>query len=281
MSLKTILVLLDESEDSTKRLDVACKLADKNSAHLNVLAMSQQYVPYVAVGLDAGAAAVDVGQIEKSRERAQAIAGAAKKQIDAYGVLGEARWSSHETYGLREAAAVQARHADLTVAGQPAEGRSLGLREAALEGALLSSGRPVLLVPFDWEASIKAAHIIVAWDASKEAACALADAAPFLDHAAKTTIVIVDPKPGHESLGPDPGADIAVVLARHCSNIELDRVPSSGLSIAQSLLDRATSTTADLIVLGGYGHSQLRESMFGGVSREMINKTTIPLLLSH
>lgn len=281
MSFKTILVLLDESDDSIQRLKVACSLAEDHGAHLNALAMSQQFGTHMTVGIDAGAAYVDGGQIEESRQKAQRLANAAREEIDRHGVHGEVRWASHEAFGLRESAAVQGRHADLTIIGQPVEGHSLGLRDAVVEGALFSSGRPVLLLPLGWDKAIKASHIVIAWDGSQEAARALSDAAPLLDQAAKITIVIVDPKPGYDNIGPEPGADIAAVLARHCSNIELDRIPSSGGSVAQALLGRAAATAADLIVMGGYGHSVLRESVFGGVSYDMTHKTTIPLFLSH
>ena len=281
MSFKTMLVLLDESSDSAKRLDVACSLAEKHGAHLNALAMSQQFTPYITGGLDAGAAYVDVGQIEQSRKKAQDVANAARKQIDQHSIFGDVRWASHETFGLREAATIQGRHSDLTVVGQPVEGHSLGLREAVVEGALFASGRPVLLMPVGWDKAIKASHVIVAWDGSQQAARALSDAAPFLDQAAKITVVVVDPKPDSDSIGPEPGADISAVLARHCGNVELDRIPSSGSSIAQALLGRAAATAGDLIVMGGYGHSVLRESFFGGVSHEMIHETTIPLFLAH
>ena len=150
-----------------------------------------------------------------------------------------------------------------------------------LEGALLSSGRPVLLIPTGRKQPINVRHVVVAWDASKESARALGDAAPFLDAAERVTIVVVDPMPGQESFGPDPGADIAPVLARHCNRVELDRMPSSGASIAEVILGRAVDGDGDLIVMGGYGHSLLRETVFGGVTRQMIHDTTVPLLLSH
>jgi len=281
MLLKTILVLLDESEDSSARLDVACSLAKSHGAHLTALAMSQQFSTYLAVGVDAAAATVDVGHIEESQKKAQAIALAAKNHIDSRGLLGEARWTSREAFGLREAAGVQGRHANLTIAGQPVDGFNRDLREAALEGALFSSGRPILLIPANWNKPIKASHVIVAWDGSRQAARALSDAALFFDRAAKTTIVMVDPEPKHGGLGPDPGVDIATVLARHCSRVELDRIPHAGASAAQALLARANDTASDFIVMGGYGHSVMREQLFGGVSREMIETTTIPLFLSH
>ena len=91
MSLKTILVVLDQAEDSFARLDLACSLAKEHGAHLNVLAMSHQIANYVVAGIDAGAGMVDIGQIEESRSEAQSLAVAARKQIDARGVVGEVR----------------------------------------------------------------------------------------------------------------------------------------------------------------------------------------------
>ena len=84
--------------------------------------MSLQIYPLVSAGIDVGAAAIDVEQIEEARRRAQSVATAAKKSIDALDLLGEARWTSRETAGLRDAAALHGRHADLTIAGQPVEG---------------------------------------------------------------------------------------------------------------------------------------------------------------
>jgi nucleotide-binding universal stress UspA family protein len=155
------------------------------------------------------------------------------------------------------------------------------LREAPLEGALFSAGRPALLVPDNWKGPINVRHVGVAWDASREAARALSGAVHFLERADKSTIVIVDPKPGYQDFGADPGVDIAPVLTRHCRNLELDRIPSSGTSIAQALLTRSADVSADLIIMGGYVHSLLRETVFGGVSREMIQRTATPLFMSH
>lgn len=281
MSFKTLLVLLDEAEDSPNRLDAACGLADAHSAHLNVLTMTQQRANHMAVSLHAAAAMIDWGQIEEARKMAQSIAAVAKQKLDARGNLGETRWASAELFGLREVVGIEGRYADLIVTGQAAVKRCRNLREVALEGALFSSGRPVLLIPANWGNAISARHCIVAWDGSREAARAINDATPFLDRAEKITIVVVDPKPGFEGLGPDPGADIATILARHCSNVELDQIPSSGVSLAEAVLARAAVAAGDLIVMGSYGRSMMRETIFGGVSREMIEKTTVPLLLSH
>ena len=85
----------------------------------------------------------------------------------------------------------------------------------------------------------------------------------------------------HAGFGEEPGADIALHLARHCPQVELDRIPSSGHSIAQAVLARTIAASGDLIIMGGYGHSMLRESFFGGVTREIIHQTSVPLLLAH
>ena len=276
-----MLVMLDEADDSTTRLDVACALAESHGAHLNALAMSLQLYPLVSSGCDVGAAAIDAQQIEEARRRAQDVASTAKKSIDARGLLGEARWTSRELAGLRDAAALHGRHADLTIVGQPIEGRHLSLREAALEGTLFYSGRPVLLIPESWRDPINVRRVVVAWDASREAAGALSDAIHFLEGAEKATIIVVDPKPGHGDYGADPGADIAPVIARHRTDVSLDRIPSSGASTTEALLTHSADVSADLIVMGGYGHSLLRETVFGGVSREMIQKTAIPLFMLH
>lgn len=281
MSLKSIIVLLDNSSDSTSRLDIACSLAEQQGAHLNALSLSLQIYPYAAASLDAGAAAIDVGLIEEARLCAQSVAAAAKQALEARALPGDVRWSSRELSGLRDVAALQGRFAELTVAGQPVEGHYQSLREWALDGALLSSGRPVLLIPSNFQGPLNIRNVIVAWDASREASRALGDATPFIANAEKTTIVIVDPNPGQQEFGDEPGADIAPVLARYCDNVVVDRIPSSGASTAQALLARSIDASGDLIVMGGYGHSPLRESIFGGVSREMIRQTTIPLLLSH
>lgn len=111
-----------------------------------------------------------------------------------------------------------------------------------------------------------------------DVACSLAErhgaqsmAIPFIKGAQKTTIAIVDPKPGYQDFGDEPGADIALVIAHHCS--------STG--VAQALLERPIDASGDLILMGGYGHSPLRETIFDSVSRDMIQHTTIPQLLSH
>ena len=281
MSYKTLLVLLDFSDDSTARLDAACDFAASNDAHLSALAMTQRVVPVVASGIGAATAVMDVGQQEEARKKAQLIAGEADKHIAARSQLGDVRWISQELFVLREVTAVHGRQSDLIIAGPPSDEANSFLREAAFEGALFSSGRPVLLLPSNWQGSPNLNNILVAWDASREAARALSDAAPLIEKAKSITVAVVDPEPGHQGFGENPGHDIATVLARHCSNVELSKIPSGGSSVAQALQAKAADIAADLIIMGGYGHSRLRESLFGGVTRDMVKSPQLPVLISH
>ncbi len=281
MSYKTLLVFLDSSEDSPARFDAACSLAAHHDAHLSALAMTQRVMPVIASGIGAATAVMDVGQLQEAREKAHALALDADQRLTARSQLGDVRWISQELAVLREVAAVHGRHSDLIIVGPSSNDTNTYLREAAFEGALFSSGRPVLLLPSNWKGSPMMDNILVAWDASREAARALSDATPLIKRAKSVMVVVVDPDPGRQDFGDSPGDDIATVLARHCSNVELAKIPSSGRSVAQALQAKAADTAADLIVMGGYGHSRLRESLFGGVTREMVESTPVPVLISH
>ena len=281
MSFKTILVYLDDQNELDPRLSTACRIAEQGGAHVSALCLSLQvYNDYAASG-DGFVTEFDVEKYETTREQASAGASAAKAKLADMGVSADTRWASYDSLGLTQIAASQARRADLAIASQPVAGQYEALRNAVLDGVLFSSGRPMLLLPNDWRGTAPGSNVLVAWDGSKEASRAINDALPFIDNAAATTVVIVDPNVRDNRFGEEPGAEIATALARHCSKTTLDRIPSSGRHISDALLTRAIDANADLIVMGGYGHSQLRETIFGGVSREMISKSTIPLLLSH
>lgn len=281
MSYKTLLVYLDEAEDAGVRLDAAMELAMAHVAHLSALGVSLQSYPYYAAGGEEFNSTFDVEEFEATCKRAADIAAKAKARLAASTVSGDTRWASHEAIGLTDTAARQARHADLAIAGQPVDGPHYTLRQSVLDGALFSSGRPVLMLPAKWKPASIGRRIVVAWDGSQQASRAINDALPLIDKAEETRVVIVDPVAGSPKFGEEPGADITAVVARHCRKAGLDRIPSGGKNIAEALLTRAMDAAADLIVMGAYGHSQIREAIFGGVSREMIHTSRLPLLLSH
>jgi nucleotide-binding universal stress UspA family protein len=151
--------------------------------------------------------------------------------------------------------------------------------ETAFEGALFKSGRPVLLVPTEEQPRSIGRRIVVAWKAKREAARALADAEPFLREADQITVVTVDATP--DGYGQGPGRDISAYLAHKGFNVELRNVDGLGQPAELALIKEARALEADLIVMGGYGHSRLREFIFGGVTRALSRNATIPVLMSH
>ena len=180
--------------------------------------------------------------------------------------------------GAPDAFARIARRFDLSVVPQPGPD-SPGLDEMFVEAALFNSGRPVLIVPYIQRSSLKLDRVLVCWDGSHPAARATADALPFLSRAGTTEIITV--KNAETDLKEIPGADIAQHLARHGIHVELEQIVASGVDVANVILSHAADTSADLIVMGGYGHSRWREFILGGVTRGLLTSMTVPTLMSH
>lgn len=155
------------------------------------------------------------------------------------------------------------------------------LRRRMFEGVLFGSGRPLMIVPPDWKAGPIGAHVVIGWNAKREAARALADARPLIERAEKITIVTVDAKPGPSGHGQAPGADVAAHLARCGVNVEVRNVDGMGRDEAAALIDECRALGADLLVVGGYGRARLQEITFGGVTRGLIGSAPLPVLMAH
>ncbi len=147
------------------------------------------------------------------------------------------------------------------------------------EALLLATGVPFLLLPEPWTGSA-AEHVVVAWNASREARRAIADALPFLVGALSVTILVVDPQknPRH---GEEPGADVAHYLTRHGAKVVVEQVQSHGEPIAKVILAYAERHNTDLIVVGAYSHARTTEMIFGGVTRSLLRDAAVPLLIAH
>ncbi|MGH6943153.1 MAG: universal stress protein, partial [Geminicoccaceae bacterium] len=122
---------------------------------------------------------------------------------------------------------------------------------------------------------------VVAWDASRAAARAVSDALPLLERAKSVTVVSVNPRPNLFGHGEVPGADIALHLARHGLKVEVHRLEARDIDTANAILSYVADAGCDLLVMGGYGHSRLRELVLGGVTRTMLGEMTVPVLMAH
>lgn len=171
-----------------------------------------------------------------------------------------------------------ARRFDLVVTAQPKPSRIGGADLIAAESLLFESGRPMIMVPYIQKAGLELDHVMVCWDGSRAAARAVADAIPFLLKAKEAEIVMMQSAPKTNMI---PGADLAAHLARHKIDVKLTSLPGGDIDAANALMSYASDSAADFVVMGGYGHSRLREFVLGGVTRTFIESMCAPTLMSH
>jgi nucleotide-binding universal stress UspA family protein len=171
-----------------------------------------------------------------------------------------------------------ARRFDLAVVAQP-EPKCPVPDRLIVEAALFDTGRPVLIVPYIQRAGLELDQVMLCWDGSRSAARAAADAMPFIRRGKLVEVVTVASEPAKSD--EMPGADMAHHLARHGAKVELKRIVTTETDIASTILSHAADVSADFLVMGGYGHSRLREFVLGGVTRGILGSMTIPTLLSH
>ncbi len=179
------------------------------------------------------------------------------------------------------AAAVYARHAELSVMLRPDGSWLDDSRTKLFEGLLFGSGRPVVLVPEKWSGGAIGRRVAVGWNGKREAARALSDSMPFLRDAEEVSVITVDARPDFNAYGEAPGLDITAHLARCGVKATLRNVDGLGRENGEALLAEALEVKADLIVIGGYGRARLSEFVFGGVTRSLSRVSDIPVLMSH
>jgi nucleotide-binding universal stress UspA family protein len=175
--------------------------------------------------------------------------------------------------------AVNAYYADLVVIARPERGQ-MSDPPGLAESLVLSSGRPIILFPPRGTAS-RVRRILVGWNATREAIRAVVDAVPLLARTEAVEVLIIDYQQQRERHGQEPGAEVARRLAALGAQVEVQRLSSGGQDLGHLLLSQAVAFRADLLVMGAYGHSTLREWMFGGVTRTVLNEAGIPVLMSR
>jgi nucleotide-binding universal stress UspA family protein len=277
MALKDIALHVDASKAARARIQLAVGLAARHDAHLTGLFV------YPRLTLPVGFAADLPPQfLEAQHALFEEQAGAAEVQFEDLCKHGGVRSEWRATHGdVADALSNHGRYADLIILGQYNEDDPLSVRAGAPDDVIMASGRPVLVVPYIGASTVPGKEVLVAWNASRESSRAANDALPLLIGADKVTVLVLDTADSDTEQADLPGADISTHLARHGVNVEAQHVRASGVDVGNMLLSRAADTGADLIVMGAYGHSRLREWMLGGVTRELLEHMTAPVLLSH
>ncbi len=137
----------------------------------------------------------------------------------------------------------------------------------------------MIMVPYIQKAPLKLDNVMVCWDGSRQAARAIGDAMPLLTKAKRVEVVIIANDPGKQD--EIEGVDMGQHLARHGLKVDVQRIPGGDVDVADALLSHAADSGADFMVMGGYGHSRLREFVLGGVTRSIFRSMTVPTLMAH
>jgi nucleotide-binding universal stress UspA family protein len=278
---KNILVHIPTERSVRPVVDAAVSLATARRSHLDAIAIGYESMSAVGMVVEGGGAAVAaVMGVEHDRAQERADAAISVFEIEAK--------LANITYGTRTLAAIPAeaeetmgelaRLYDLTVVLQPEASHS-SYDNTIPQGILFNSGGPMLMVPYIHKGPLDARHVGIAWDGSRLAARALRDALPFLTAAHAVTVIAVN-----EDRHDDNEArsdQIVSHLARRGIKARAERLTADRDNVHGTILSIAADTNIGLLVMGGYGHSRLKERILGGVTRGIFESMTVPVLMSH
>ncbi len=279
MAYKSLLTVLTDVGIAKAALEHVIALAEAQDAHVDALCLG---VDRTQTGYYyAGANAII---IQETLTRARAEAAEAMQYVK--DVLGRSgvHWAVDEGVAqiadLNRHVAHRARFADLVVLPRPYGEDRGGEVEATVEAAMFEGDAPVLVVPDNATPKGKPEKILVAWNESVEAMTAIRRALPFLKAAELVRIVVIDP-PSHGPERSDPGGMLSQMLARHGVKCEIDVLSKTMPRVSDVLNRHAVDTGSDMIVMGAYGHSRFREAILGGATRNMLEKSDVPVFLAR
>lgn len=278
MPYKNLLVHVDDGKASKRRLAAAIALARAHDAHLTGLYVAAD--PSFPGSLRAEVPPEFLTMLQDQlTERLAAAKARFVKTVERAGLTADCRAVHAPGMQIPEVIALHARYVDLVVLGQPDPGEDSEIGNQTAEDVVLAAGRPGLIVPYIGAGKSIGERILVAWDAGREAARAVNDAMPMLERAKSVVVLAVNPRRGNH--GAQPGADIALHLARHGLKVEAQHLEAKELSVADAILSRLADEDIDLLVMGAYGHSRFREWVLGGTTRQIFEQMTVPVLMSH
>ena len=257
--------------------DYAVSVAEAFDAHLAGIAFA--YEPVIP-GTVMGGVPSEFIEASRAKSRAEAQAGVGRfEQAARRSSLSiETRICDASVVAAAEVFGRIARRFDLSLVAQ-ADPDQEGGQDLLIEAALFQSGRPAIVVPYIQKSGLSLDRVLVCWDGSRTAARAIGDAMPFLERAKAVEIVIV--ATARAERDEITGAAVGRHLARHSLDVEVKRIVADDIKVADTILSHAADCAADFIVMGGYGHSRLREFILGGATRGILESMTVPVLMSH
>jgi nucleotide-binding universal stress UspA family protein len=278
MATHDILVVIDDAETVARLAPAAAALAVAAGARLTGLYATGSPAEN-AYGDISGSMQLIENYIAAQRAEASAAEAAFRQELAQRQLMGD--WIFREGDPTDAATALAALY-DAVVVGQPdPDAEPAGVPALRPEAVVLGAGRPVLVVPYAGTFAGLGRHVLVAWNGSREAARALHDAMFVLERAAAVTVIEVNATGSAEGTSRLAAADVVAALDRRGITANADTETAGDIGVEDLLLSRAADLDADLLVMGAYGHSRLREYVIGGVTSGILQHMTLPVLMAH
>lgn len=276
---RNILVHIPTELSPRPAVDGSVSLALGTGAHLDAMAIGYETasIPFVAEG---GATVASLFEVEHARaiERAEAALRVFDVEARNAGISYATRAMGAVPIDARETICASARLHDLTVVAQPL-GDYDSYDNVIPRELLFQAGGPVLFMPYTFHGAFSAKRIGICWDGSRLAARALHDAMPLLRAADALAVITID---GSDPIPAESSTEhLLRYLAKAGLPAKITSLPAPRSEIQSILLSIAADESLDLLVMGGYGHSRLQETLLGGVTRDMLRAMTVPVLMSH
>jgi len=274
--IKHIFLPISGSAGDEAALDSAIALASAHGARVSALVTTEIPAPlYSEVGFAANEMlASDYNEAKRS---ATVLAEKTRQRLEQAGIEAEVSVIDASPANRAKTIAGHARYSDVSIMG----GRDGAGATVTFETLLMESGRPVIVVPPGAPLRARPRHVVLAWQASREATRAVHDALPLLDPGTKLDVLVIGSEGSGDETGERPGQRIAETLAQLGLPAQVVALPKQGISDGKSLLNYMEASNADLLVMGGYGHSPIRELLLGGTTRTVLNGLTKPVFFEH
>lgn len=276
MPIKDIFTIIDSYSDTIEAAGAALEIAARNQAHVTGLALAMEPLSPGFLSSPIPAEYL-VEAIEAAENSAKNAVAAFQEKAAAMKVDAEARSATIYSGGT-PVIVRQAQLSDLIVVGQEDPDKPEPMRSALIEALLFDSGVPMLLVPHGWNKSVSLEKVLIAWDGASTSARAVHAALPALLRSKSAEVVMVE---GTATKEGEPAADVSAYLARHGIKVSVTTLPRSKPEVSSVLLDHIAATGVDYCVMGAYGHNRFREFVIGGVTRDILEKMTVPTLMIH
>lgn len=278
MTYKTILVHLNDERRVAGLIDAANSIGQRFDAHVIALYVMPPVPTYGPTAFGAGY--IEAG-LKAFRDEADRVRKAFEDASRGRPIVPEWRLVESGERTVADIVVEVGRCADLIILGQRDRSFDFSSVLDVPERVIMESGRPVLMVPNSGRFPTIGERVTVAWNQRREAARAIFDALPLLTEAERVRVVWVNPQSEQQVARDLPGAEIAATLARHGVRCEVSPASASDIDTGDVLLSGLADDSADLLVMGAWGHSRMRELIFGGATRHILEHMTVPVLMSH